>query len=261
MHPSALVFLRFLQRDIYSYRHRISTYLINYAIIYPVLYAFAIGYLQSNSYFGNNPLQGSSLLIGHILIIILVFANMLNIGLLFDFENQRFIDYQVTLLHPRLILLERILFASVFTFAISMPFFPIAKWVLGDAFVTTYTSWPKTYFMLYVSSLLCATYTQFMVCIIPSSRKLRSYWMRINFVLNTLGGLFIPWFVINKLNLTLGYITLLNPFLYITEGLRQAILAQPEYLSFWLCISILLAFATAFTLLSFHYFKKRVDHV
>ncbi|MDR3551072.1 MAG: ABC transporter permease [Candidatus Babeliales bacterium] len=261
MHPSALVFLRFLQRDIYSYRQRVYTYLINYAVIYPVLYAFAIGYLQSNSYFGNNPLQGSSLLIGHLLIIIIVFANMLNIGLLFDFENHRFIDYQVTLLNPRLILLERILFASIFTFAISMPFFPIAKLVLGDAFVTTQTSWLKTFLMLFVSSLFCATYTQFMVCIIPNSRKLRSYWMRINFVLNTLGGLFIPWYVINKLSLTLGSIALINPLLYITEGLRQSILAQPEYLPFWLCICMLLIFAIAFTLLSFHFFKKRVDHI
>ncbi len=41
MLASTLVFLRFFQRDMYSYRKRIVTYIINYSIIYPLIYAVA----------------------------------------------------------------------------------------------------------------------------------------------------------------------------------------------------------------------------
>ena len=261
MYATARVFLRFLQRDIYTYRHRFMTYVINYALIYPLIYSFFIGHLQGTAYFGNDVLLRSSLLIGHILIVILVFANILNIGLIFDLENQRYIDYQLTLLDPRLIMVERILFSSLFTFLISLPFFPIAKLILGEGFITAHTSWPKTVCMLYACSLLCATYTQCMVCIIPTSRKVRSFWMRFNFVLNTLGGLFIPWYTMNTLSPVLGYVTLLNPLLYITEGLRQTLLAQEHFLSFSTCMGMLLFYSLLFTLASFYYFKKRVDHI
>jgi len=261
MHKAAIIFLRFLQRDIYVQKQRIGTFLINYGIIYPTIYAFAIGYIMANTYLGYNSGQGTNLFIGHILIIVVAFANSLNIGLLFDFENQRCIDYQITLLSPRLIILERILFASLFTFAISIPFFPIASLILGNSFAHATISWPKTFLVLYASSLCCSAYTQFTACVIPNSRKLRSFWMRVNFGLINLGGIFIPWHVMNKFSSVLGYITLLNPLLYITEGLRSAILGLPEFINAWICMSAMLAFSVLFTLLAFHFFKKRIDHV
>lgn len=261
MHKTAIVFLRFLQRDVYIQKQRIGTFLINYGIIYPTIYSFAIGYIMANTYFGNTPLQGSALFIGHILVIIVAFANSLNIGLLFDFEHQRCIDYQITLLSPHLILLERILFASLFTFVISIPFFPIAALILGKSFVTTHTSWPKMFLVLYISSLCCSAYTQFTACVIPSSHKLRSFWMRVNFGLINFGGIFIPWYLMKQFSSLLGYITLLNPLLYVTEGLRSAILNRTEFLPVWICIGAMLIFSILFTLLSFYFFKKRVDHI
>lgn len=261
MHKTARIFLRFLQRDVYIYRQRFMTYFINYSILYPSIYACAIGGIMAQSYLGDSPIQATTLFIGHILINVLVFANILNIGLLFDLENQRFIDYQITLLSPRLIILERIVFSSLFTFIVSIPYFPVAKLILGNRFVSTHTSWPTMLLVLYVSSLCCAAYTQFCACVITNSRKLRSFWMRVNFCLTTLGGIFIPWHIMKQFSPTLGYIALLNPLLYITEGLRSAILGRSEFISAWICIGVMLAFSVVFTLLSFYFFKKRIDHV
>jgi len=261
MHKNIPIFFQFLARDFYTYKSRAFTYIINYCLIYPALFAISIGYIQSNVLFGANTTQSSTLFIGHILTIMLVVANILNIGLLFDLENNRFIDYQIMLLPPRLVLFERIIFASLFTFLITLPFFPVAKLILGDSFTTNNASWLMTYLILYVGSLCCAAYTLFVVCTIKSSRTLRSFWMRINFSLITFGGLFIPWMVTKKFSSILGYLILLNPLLYITEGLRSAILNDPQYIQAPICIAALLVFSIFFTLLAWHYFKKRVDHI
>src|SRR5581483_10592333 len=117
------IFGYFLWRDFYTFKSRIFTYFINNCFIYPILYALLFGYIQPNVFFGSSSqLQGSALFIGHILIITLVFANTLNSTLLFDLENIRFTDYQITLLPPRIFLIERIFFTSLLTFMISAPF-------------------------------------------------------------------------------------------------------------------------------------------
>lgn len=262
MNNALFIFWQFLKRDYFVYRQRLATYFINYCLIYPVLFGFGIGYVQTHAYFGAGQAKlGTVVFIGHILIIVVVLANTLNIGLLFDLEQDRFIDYQITLLNPRLVLLERIFFTSLFVFALAIPFFPVAKLVLGNAFDTSNTCWPALFFILYLSSLCCSAYTQLCACVIESSRSLRSFWMRVNFGLITFGGIFIPYYICKQFSSVLAYFTLLDPLLYITEGLRRAILQDPVFLPIWLCALALLVFSALFTVASWHFFKKRIDHI
>jgi ABC-type polysaccharide/polyol phosphate export permease len=115
--------------------------------------------------------------------------------------------------------------------------------------------------IIYTGSLCCSAYTQWYACIVPSSRKLRSYWMRINFALVSFAGFFIPWYVMKKFSPTLGYLLLLNPLLYITEGLRRAILGSDLYLPLWVSALMLIGWTIVFTCLAWYIFKKRVDHI
>lgn len=257
-----LIFLQFLKRDFYTFRHRITKYLINYALLYPAMYSFMFCYLMPNIMYGpGHESQGTILFIGHVLISIFVLGFSLAISLLFDLENQRFINYQITLLNPRLVLLERVVFASLFAFIICIPFYPMAKLFMGDAFVTTNTSWLSMYLMLYLSGLCCAAYGNLVSCYIKSSRQLRPFWVRVNFPLMTFGGVFIPWFVVKQFSPLFAYVLLLNPLLYISEGLRSTITGQPEFFNPLLCACMLLIYTTLFMLASWHYFKKRTDHI
>lgn len=256
------VFLQFFLRDFYVYRRKSWTYIINYCLIYPVINSFFLGYVFPSLYFGpNSSLAATTLFAGTIVANLVVLANLVNIGLLFDLENTRYIDYQITLLSPRLVIVQRILFTSLFTFIILLPFFPIAKLILGSWFVSTNTSWPALVLIMYLSALCCSAYTQWYACIIPSSRNLRSYWMRINTFLIAFAGMFFPWHVMKQFSSLLGYILLLNPLLYITEGLRQAILGSSQYMPLWICCSMLILWTGILTILSWYFFKKRVDHV
>lgn len=260
---SFMVFLQFLRKDFYTYRHRLLRYALNYSVIYSLIYAFSMVYLQSSLYFpGGNTYKGTMLFVGSTLITILVFANKITVPLLYDFEQDRYIDYQITLLSPQLVLLERIFFTSVFSFLVLLLYFPLAKLFFRNYFVTTHTSWPLFFLILYLSCLLCASYSMFIVCYLKHSSSLARVWRLVNSnLIFLLGGTFLPWHIINQFSSILGGIALLNPFLYITEGLRRATLQSPEFFSIPSCIAALVIGIVGFTVASFYAFKKKIDHI
>ncbi len=259
---SVLLFLQFLRRDIYIYKKRITKYIINFALIYPVLFSFCFGYIQANTYFGAmQKTLGTIVFIGNILLIMIILTFTITSELLFDLANERFIDYQMSILHPRLVLLERIIFTSLFTFCMLLPFYPISKLILGNSFDTTHLSWPAIICMLYVSSLCCAAYHILAMCILKGPHLMTRFWMRINHPLFFFGGFRIPRNIMTEFSPLLGYLNLANPMIYVTEGLRQAAIGSTQFLPLWICIIALLIFSLLFTLFAFYFFKKRVDHI
>lgn len=258
-----LIFLRLMQRDFYQYKERIlSYYLINYALIYPALYSFSFGYLQANIFFTKaDPVKGTILFIGNFLLVVILLSFSLSLELLFDLENEHIIDYQMTFLNPRLIILERILFTSLFTFFVLLPYYPMAKLFLGSSFVTSSLSMSKVLIILYASSLMCSAYNHLVACILPHSGSIGMFWRRVNTPLFMLGGFWVPWHILQKFSPLLGTIALLNPFIYVTEGMRQSVLNISTFLSFWYCLVMLFVFTIIFIYATFWQFKKRVDHI
>ncbi len=258
---TSLIFWHFFKRDWYVHAKKLPGMLLNYSLLYPAMYAICFAYLQARIYFGNDVKQGTILFAGNILVVILLLSYKLTIDLLFDLQNNRFIDYQITILHPRLVILERILFASIFTFIMMVPFYPVSKLLLQHNLDTSHTSWPHVMLILYVGSLCCSAYHQYATLVLKYGNQITSLWARVNNTLIIFGGFWIPLHVMQKYSPLFARFILLNPALYITEGLRQAIIGGPEFLPFWRCIGMLLIFSVAFTLLSWYQFKKRVDHV
>jgi len=261
-HQTFNVFLQFLYRDALIHWKRIDTYVINNCLIWPVLQAICFAYLQPNVYFTENQIaMGVLIYTGELLIIMMVLSYTMNIALLFDIETTRFIDYQVTMLNPRLVLLEQILFTSLFVFVLLLPFFPITIFLLGPYFDSSHISWPALLLMLYLGSLCCSAYHMFVACTLKSSRQITRLWARYNLPLLLFGGLNIPWFTIKQYSPILGNVIGLNPLIYITDGLRQAVIGGPQFASLGTCVIALLLFSTAFTCGAWHFFKKRVDHI
>jgi ABC-type multidrug transport system permease subunit len=218
--------------------------------------------LQTNILFGSgNERLGTMLFTGNIIVIMMVISYKHTIDLLFDLEHGRFIDYQLMLLNPRLLILERIIFAGFYTCIFSLPFFPVAKICLGSYLETTHTSWLQVIFVIFVGSLCCAAYHQTAALMLKRSNQISTLWARINHILINFGGFWIPLYIFREYSPILGYAVYINPFLYITEGLRRAVLASDEFLSVWLCIGMLAGFTILFIVASWYLFKKRVDHI
>jgi len=255
------IFFQFFRRDLYVNLKQIKHNLINYALIYPASFGINFAYFQSNIFFGaNNEHLGTIIFAGTCIIPIVILTSHFTLALLFDLENDRYIDYQITILHPRFVILERILFSSIYTFMISIPYFPVAKLMLGSAIDTTHTSWPCLFLMLYLGTLCCSTYQQLAACLLKQN-QITMFWVRVNHVLIMLGGFWIPLHTVRSYSPFLSYLTQLNPLIYLSEGMRQAIVGGEQFLSITHCAIALLIFSGIFTILTWHVFKKRVDHI
>lgn len=257
---SLKVFMAFLWRDLYVSSRNISSYIINYVFIYPVVFSLETAYLQANTYFDAvNPQLCTMMFTGYILLIVMIFTYQRNIEILFDLENKRFIDYQITIMHPFLVLFERILFTALFTFVVSLPFYPVAKLILPEYIDVRHTSWPKVIVLLFLGSLCASAYHLLAACVVKKSSNIDSIWSRANIILIDFGGLWIPWLTIYTWSPLVGSLVYLNPLIYLSEGMKGAILGSNEFIGFKICVSMLCFFIVLFTGLCWIAFKRRID--
>ncbi len=259
---SVYLFFQFLKRDFYVNLGYMKEAFINYALCYPITYAISFSYIQTNIIFGSgNGYLGTMLFAGNIIVIMLLISYKTTIELLFDLEHNRYIDYQIIVLNPRLVLLERIFFASLYTYILSSPFFIVAKLCLGNSLQTDQTSWISLYAVLYAGSLCCASYHQLAALLLQSSSSISTLWARVNHALITFGGFWIPLYLFKEYSPFLGALIYLNPMAYITEGLRRSLLGTPNFMPVSTVLLALFGFSSFFILISWYIFKKRIDHI
>ncbi len=263
MHNTLGVFLQFFYRDIYVYAKRIRFYITNYLLIYPVIYITSMVYLSPNTYAlgDNTTVLMISLLSGNLVLLMLNLAFNIISPMLFDREYTHFVDYQIRHLQPYAFLAQQVLFTTLFSFMLVLPFFPIGKLLLWHSLDLSHTSWPLLIILLLCATLCCSTYTMLAVCAMSNIKQIKTFWVRVSIPLFVLGGFWAPWHTIYEASPLLGYLMLLNPCMYITEGLRQVLTGSSTYFSAWICIGMLLCFACSFFICSCYFFKKQMDPV
>lgn len=259
---SIYVFFTFLWHDFYTSAKQIKNFIINYALIYPVFFSLTYGYIIPNTAFNAGVLPSKTIIFaGNVIVVFLTLAFNLNLSVLTDLEGDRFINYQMILLNPRLVILEKILFSTLLHFCMCLPFFAVSNLILQDNLDTLNFSMVKFLIILFLSSLVFSSYVFLSMCILKGTHQLGIWWRRCNSPLLTLGGSWVPWAVIAKFSTLLGYLILFNPILYITEGMRGAILGESLFIPFKYCVITLVFTIVMLILLSFYFFKKRVDHI
>ncbi len=255
-------FLQLLWRDFYVFSTRIKNYGINYLIIYPILAIITFGYIQPGIYFGpGNTKTSIVLLIGTFCINMLSFCYTLMSPFVFDLESDRFTDYQILLLPPRWLLAELIIFPAVLAALVSVPFFLIAYAILPGYFDGLATNWPALLLVVLCAAFYCASYIMMALCIIRKATSIRQFWLNFNWPLVVIGGLWIPWHLLNDHLPWLGTIALLDPFTYFTEGVRSALIGTPQFIDYRYCIVALLFSSCIFSIVAAYFFKKKMDHV
>jgi ABC-2 type transport system permease protein len=89
--------------------------------------------------------------------------------------------------------------------------------------------------------------------------SLQHIFVRVINPLYMFGGSFSTWQSAYALAPIIGYLTLLNPIVYVMEGMRAAVLGQEGYLPFWLSCGALVLFTTFFAWHAISRLKKRLD--
>jgi ABC-type polysaccharide/polyol phosphate export permease len=250
-----------MQRDFVVNRRSMLGDVVNYALIFPAVFGLCFVHIQAKLFFSTQGEHfGTVICLGNIIIPMMVIAYKTTFDLVFDLENNRFIDYQQLLLSPRLLMVQRIMFSGFYTFCMSMLFFPILKLVLQYNFHTLHANWLQVIIIVLLGSLTTSAYHQLFATFIRS-HQIGMFWNRINYIAMILGGAFMPTNAIFQFSPIFGNIIRINPFFYVTEGLRSSILYSNQFLSFTHCsiaLTSMLIFFTAATCIAF---KRRVDHL
>lgn len=252
----------FIRRDWIIYRSMAYNLLINNSIISPLIYTYAYGYVIPRLGLSNVTNESATVFFaGSILTMMFPLAFTWHQALLQDFEHTRFITYQTSVLAPAWVMFERILFGSWIVMLHGTLLFPVSALLLGKRLVLYNASIWKIALCLYAGAVLCSTFVVFVICYVQDFRSIRNFWLRVNHPMLQLGGLFIPWYVMNELSPLIGLITLCNPMLYITEGLKHSITGDPRFFSFTYSIAGIAIFSVIFYRLTLYYLRKKIDHI
>ncbi|MCL4361220.1 ABC transporter permease [Candidatus Dependentiae bacterium] len=255
------IFIIFLLRDLKVYSARFKRYLINYTLFFPILFALCFGYMLPQLSPLSHILKNGTIFLGSILVVLFPMSFNMLIDILIDLEQERFTDYQITKLNPLLFIIEKVLFCSSVIFIFLLPFLPITKAFLGNQLDLNAIQILPTIAMLYASSLIATSFTMMAICLLKDSSQSRKFWRRCNIPLMITGGFLAPYEIMSKVSPVLRTLTIFNPMLYVTEGLRSAVLNDAQFISYKICIPVIFIYSCIFIVLANKFLKKKMDYV
>lgn len=118
-------------------------------------------------------------------------------------------------------------------------------------------SWPK-FLAIYTSSLM---FISILFAFLSYAFSERWLWDRLLNPMLTFGGAFFSWRLLSTNSPTAAKLVLLDPLLYIAEGLRTTILGNAHGLPFSLCFSVLILLSIVIIPLLIKAIKKELDPV
>lgn len=179
-----------------------------------------------------------------------------------DITGNKVISYDITLPIPTWLALARTGISDGLKNLIicisTLPFGLIFVW---NQFNPSIVNWLGLACMIIVTSFFYAFFGILIASVIKDMSKIGNMWMRVIFPLWMLGGFQFTWQVLYAKSSVLGYIALLNPFLYTMEGMRAAILGQAGSLPLWSCVAAIAGFTVICGWVAIKNVMKRLDCV
>jgi hypothetical protein len=180
----------------------------------------------------------------------------------FDLNNNRFIDYQITL--P---ISKRWLFASYITHhmielaLITIPLYVIGILILHNNFDMAQASVCGIICMALLIFVFFATFFNAIAFSFPLQWILENTWPRILVPLWWMSSGLVIWKLVHAWWPLLSYIMLLSPFTYIAEGLRSSLLGNEKFIAWQWCALALVGFIIINIFALKRGVKKRLDPV
>ena len=178
-----------------------------------------------------------------------------------DIKGIRHIDFLLTTPVPAWVVLTRfILNFFMGQLLITLFAFPMVKLAVGDLLPLDQTSWPLFIAIVIISNLVFATSSLLISTFVYWGNYYR-IWMRIMFPMWFFGCFQFSWQTLYAKSPALAYLNLLNPFTYIMEGVRAALLGQAGYLPIWICLSGLTVLGCFMAFFAFRRLRTILDFV
>lgn len=189
-----------------------------------------------------------------------VFPEVMN--LISDFEGAHIITMYTLLPIPTtLVFIRLFIFYGATALLLTACTLPMCKLMFWDAVSLAYLHVGKFILMMVLTCALYSALTLWAASMVPSLEKIGSVWMRFIYPLWFLGGFQFSWQMLNSAFPRWSNLALLNPLLYVMEGMRCTLIGQEGYLPFWLCVLMLSIFIICFLAHAIKRLKKRLDFV
>ncbi len=182
--------------------------------------------------------------------------------LIFDVEGDRAINFTLAMPAPSWVVFGQIALKwAANNFLLCIPLFLVGKLILWAQFDLWKINIPKLLLIYVTSCLFFGFFSLWLTSILRKVKSLSSLFLRFINPLFMFGGFFFTWQSTFELSPILGYVILINPMIYVMEGMRAAALGQEGYLPFWICVIVLWGFILTLGACALNILKKRLDCV
>jgi len=212
--------------------------------------------------FGMDLKFASFLVLGN-LVVWAIFEVGTNMSILLgDLQGNNALSYYLSLPIPSSLIFIRLALTDAYkSFMATTPLLILSKLILQDNLSLTSIHYPKMILCWILSHILFGFFGIFVSSITKSFEYVTTIRQRILFPIWFLGCYQFTWHMLYQANPTIAYLNLINPVVYVLEGMRGSINTGLPTIPFYLCIIAMIFFTTLFAFLGIRQFKKRLDCV
>ncbi len=260
----AATFLALLARDIRVLRRQIGQFLTR-TIMQPLLFVFVFAYVFPKIGQGFKSSVGgvsfTTVLVPGLIAVAIIFQGIQAVALplVQEFSYSKEIEDRVLAPIPVwMVGLEKITAGALQSMIAAAVVFPVVYLVhaKGAAPKVHIHDWPLFLAALAFASFLAAALGLFLGTVIDP-RKIPLLFSVVVLPLTFLGCVYYPWATLSPLP-WLKYVVLVNPLVYMTEGLRSSLTPQLPHMAIWASLLALVGGSIALSVVSLRTFTRRV---
>jgi ABC-2 type transport system permease protein len=244
-----------MRRDIHVARRELPYFLLR-TILQPLLFIVVFGYLLPRMGFTQRG-YGAAMLPG-VLAVSLAFSSVQSVALpmVQDFGWTREIEDR--LLAPislRLVALEKVVMGVLQGLVAAMVVLPMARLIMGPIDALSLANLP----LLGVITILGAAAFSVLGLLLGTAINPQQIGLMFSVVVAPMvffGCAYYPWQGLSAVPV-LKYVVLINPLVYVAEGLRASLTPGLPHMNLWAVVAALLGITTTFWLLGMRSFERR----
>lgn len=259
MSDNARIFCALVQRDMKVFRSKFKDAFID-GMVVVLLQVIISGYLLPQM--GMKSSLIAPMYINTMMLMIFDIGFSQSLRTMFDIKFNRYIDYLITLPLPKRWLFSTYIVSSMLeNFCTTLPVITVGVVLLKAYFPIANIQWVPL-FAFYILSLLFTSIFFLMLAFAFSyDWFMNNIWPRLLSPLLCISATFVTWNGINQFSPYMAQVTLLNPFTYIAEGLRQGLLKSDIYLPYAWCIPAVSVALIIVSILFNYCIKRNLDPV
>ncbi len=256
---SLTVFIHLLKRDLLAFKREFGGKFFDTAFLF-FTNVIVTAYLMTQEWV--NPAYGPFILIGSIASFGLIEV-VGKVGLMIaDIDGERTISQILVFpIKAGMVFAYFGVFWAISSALLTIFLFPLGKILMYTRFDLSKISYIRLIPMFIIANLFYGFFSLWITSLLKGISSLSSIWMRAINPMWMFGAYFYSWEGAYALSHVVGYASLINPMVYIMEGMRAAALGQAGYLPYWICILMVAIFTVVLGLHAIHRLKKRLDCV